>query len=79
MQFDELYEKIVDLTTDNSIFKNLPKDEQKTKKAQLKDYSEKCFNIYSREDSDLKARYHELLDYKAQIENFKNTIKKEAN
>lgn len=78
LQFDELYEKIVDLTTDNSIFKDLPKDEQKAKKTQLKDFSNKCFGIYSNEDNDIKKRYHELLNYKNQIEKFRFSIPKET-
>ncbi|KRK61571.1 hypothetical protein FC68_GL000757 [Companilactobacillus farciminis KCTC 3681 = DSM 20184] len=78
LQFDELYEKIVDLTTDNSIFKDLPKDEQKIGKSQLKDFSDKCFEIYSNEDDDIKNRYHKLLDYKNQIEKFRSSIQKET-
>ena len=77
LQFDELYEKIVDLTTDNSIFKDLPKDEQKIGKSQLKDFSNKCFEIYSNEDDDIKNRYHKLLDYKNQIDQFRSSIQKE--
>lgn len=77
IQFDELYEKIVDLTTDNSIFKTLSKDEQKAQKAQLKDFSDKCFEIYSNEDDDIKNRYHKLLDYKNQIDQFRSSIQKE--
>src|SRR5699024_2021416 len=68
LQFDELNEKNVDLTTDNYIFKDLPKDEKNIRKSQLKDFSDKCFENYSNEDDDIKKRYHNLLDYKNQIE-----------
>lgn len=76
IQLDETYEKIVSLTTDNSIFKGLSKDEEKAGKRMLKSFSDKSFEIYINEEKDVKARYQELMDYKKQIEDYRNLTKK---
>lgn len=79
IQLDEVYEKIVNLTTDNSVFKSLSKDEQKAGKNKLKSFSDKCFEVYTDQDKDVKTRYQELITYKNQIENYLTLTKKNDN
>lgn len=76
MELDEIYEKIVNLTTDYSIFKGLSKDEEKAGKQKLKSFSDVSYKVYIDDEKDVKTRYQELVAYKKQIEDYRRQTKK---